>query len=267
MKDIFDKERLQPNSISKMDVQIMFIGENKYPALIIDNYLKDPQYVRDLGLNLHYQSPTWSYTGKHAPISLPMGDLWNVLHKSYTHLFAFDHKTTQTFGRPYYRFSLIGKNEDSGWKQSPVHCDQNLLEGYICLTAEERCKGGTKFFRHKKLGIEECLNTEIVKENDTKQIAWNKVVEMGALSKYQSLIESKIIPSYDALFKQINQEPNTEFWESTQEIKLKYNRLVCFPCFLMHQIYFENAWFGKQKENMRLTLNFSIGWPSNLENI
>src|SRR5687768_16587588 len=69
---LIDKTRLALNDKRDMKIELLRIGEDKNPVLVVDNFYKDPEYVRELALNLDYRPPPENdfYPGRQASIGL-----------------------------------------------------------------------------------------------------------------------------------------------------------------------------------------------------
>jgi hypothetical protein len=253
--ELIDHSRLELNDEDDMSFQLLHSKGNKYPILLVDNLYKDPEYVRDLGLDLHY-------TNEQASISLPTHDFWEFLFRSFAHLYGFSAKGLKDFGRPYFRYFL---RDPSGPK--PL-VSSNLLQGLISLSDEKKVQGRVNFFQHKELKIEELVSERgilewILRAKEKRkggktfldQRFVKMLMDMGLLSQYSVLRESGKVSSYENMIKEISAE---EKWELTQEIEMKFNRLVCFPGFLLHS-------FSEEMGKKMMYQNFSVTWPSKLE--
>jgi hypothetical protein len=275
---IFDKSRIELNPESEMDIHLIELGDNKYPAIIIDNFYKDPDYIREIGLNSYYRvDPRTAYPGTTSSISLGGESISDFLYPKLGQQYHYSEKSFKESKGNYWSFSLVGSGLIDP-KLQIEHSDPNLLQGLVFLNPPEQCKGGTVFFKHKVFQLEEIVNNDIVAILALKKLgiptpngvyqgldtkALNFVIEKGAFTQFLNLEEQKILESYFDLLKIVTLEyaPAMGLWEETKIIEMKYNRLICFPGFLVHALRCEPDWFGDDLENRRLTLNFNFGWP------
>ncbi|MFT4553430.1 MAG: hypothetical protein ACI9S8_002068 [Chlamydiales bacterium] len=275
---VFDRERLKLNPASEMDIQPIELGDNKYPAILVDNFYRDPDYIREIALNSYYRpDPRTAYPGTVSSISLGAYDICDFLYPKLGFEYAYSQKSFRESSGNYWKFSLVGSGVNDP-KLQIEHTDPNLLQGLVFLNPPELCKGGTVFFKHKDYEIEEIVNNEEVsflalnKLGSLTHAGANKTVDSKALdyaigkgvfSQYLNLQKGGILNSYFDLMKIVTMEyaPTLGHWEETKIIEMKYNRLICFPGFLVHALRCESAWFGDSLEKRRLTQNFNFGWP------
>jgi hypothetical protein len=275
---IFSKERLQLNPESEMDIQLIDLGENKYPAIVVDNFYRDPDYFREIAISMYYSpDPRTAYPGTVSELSLGSEQITNFLYPKLAHIYGYSEEEFKESTRKITKFSLVGSGVDD-FKLQIEHTDPNLFQGLVFLNLPERCKGGTVFFKHRVFGIEEMINDHSVaflalnklgvfEKNevntflDTKALKF--VMEKGAFSGYLKFREQGIFKNYFDLLKitALELAPMLGLWDESKTIEMKYNRLICFPGFLVHALRCESGWFGDSLEKRRLTQNFCFSWP------
>lgn len=191
--------------------------------LIIDDFLKDPDAVRNHALGLDYPTPTGThyYPGKMSEqrFALPNIDqiISQLVHEPVRGLNPKDPQNHHCR----VRLTLDG---EEGLKN--VHIDQCHWSGLLYLSREEDCTGGTDFFRHKATG------------SDRAPLTLQEMQEMGfkdASDVWQNLIH-----------KDSNRE---EAWEHRMRIPMKYNRLVLLRPYFWHA---PTPGFGKNLQDGRL---------------
>ncbi|MFT4552532.1 MAG: hypothetical protein ACI9S8_001157 [Chlamydiales bacterium] len=261
-----DMDRLGFNADDDITFTLISSGASKFPILLADNVYKDPDYVRDLGLEM-------SYDRGRASISLPMGELWELLCRSFAHLYGFSDELLKASAFPFFRYALERSPVEKPLSSSP------FLEGFTFLNLPDDCKGGLSFYRHKEFDIEEFIyDANIVdvifqlKENklrgakttDLDQRFIKKLISMGLFSQYFTLLEEGTVDSYVQLGERAMGEKSQKDWEVVTSIEMKYNRLVCFPGFLMHSLDNPGGWDSKDKEEQRLRQRFFVSWPVNM---
>ena len=183
--------------------------------IVIDDFYKDPDQIRDYALSLTYQQPeNHGAVGYRCEYGRKIED-----------------GTKQLFEKLLHRTIPNGNNHGE-WNYStngcfqwcnaevPIvyHCDSQKYAAIIYLTPDAPPNCGTSFFRHKKYKIR---NSEIFSKSD-----W-----------YQSDLNYK--------------EPHLDKtqWEAVDNIGNVYNRLVIFDAQYIHAV---TEYFGEDINNSRL---------------
>jgi hypothetical protein len=201
-------------------VRITNIAEGEEDEIyVIDSLLRNPHYMRQLGLEAEYPEPPelqW-YPGLNSRQSHPipeldelMGDITGGAVK------PFERNVHGIF-----RLCLEGQVGKGG-----VHIDWSHWTGVYYLTLDEHAQGGTDFFRHRPSGT---LRAPVYPEDwdawdfDTADALWSEVIR----------------PHTNDASK----------WERVRHVPMKFNRLVLFRPWLWHNA---GAGFGDRAENGRL---------------
>jgi hypothetical protein len=274
---IFDYERLQINSESDMDVDLVTVGSHKYPAIVIDNFYKDPDYVRDLALSLIY-TDTKGTPGHDAYISIglePICDVVaNLLLASYGG--TVKHRIESEWNT--HNFIRLCKTENQlDIMQCKPHVQNAFLVGLIYLNPPEQCRGGTAFYRHKETGLEEIVKVDVTAKSKAGRPLYapsvvKKVFGMGVFNTFTELQKEgrfktyrEMINFYEDLMPKEKRYlvDGDDDWECFSKFEMEYNRFVCFPGFVLHHAYQRPHWFGNTAETQRLTQNFLFSWPDN----
>lgn len=243
-KSIIDREGLALNEREDMDIQFREIAGQK--VMIIDRIYKHPDYVRELALSLDFHIPRGQYPGHFALISLVPHELLEFVNEVYTRPMGFriDH---QMYCRDM-TFAMVDKREeDLSFYQSQPHHD-NICDfaGVLYLSPEPHCHGGTSFWRHKSTGLQ--------------------LAPTRPHPSYQPLLERFALKDEKELLKFITHEgaaeteksyiqQSSKYWEFTDLLEMKYNRLVMYNANLFHTPHFTPENFGGSKEERRLTQN------------
>jgi len=279
---LIDLQRLSINDPKDMLVRKLSFLDGRFPAIVIDNFYRDPDHVRSVALGLHYLPPSdgW-HPGYSAVLSVSMEPMLRFLHGC---LASFYFPTLESFlrqARPW----LFHRWEPAGArKQRPVssrpHRDDSMLAGVLYLNLPDQCRGGTAFYRHKETGTEALIPERVVSRQGPRAQVDEQVVEKmkatGALDAFLRWKQTNEGPAkgYSTYSSTILGAPGADEgffitdsageWERTQLLEMKFNRLVVYPAFLMHSAYYRPEWFGTEADSCRLTQNFFFDWPNTL---
>lgn len=193
-------------------------------VLVFDDFYKNPDAVRSLALNASYRDVrSLNYPGYQSEltfVSQPVRE-----------------KFAQILGRPldipinsttFGKFRVMLKETGSRLK---VHVDGACdWTGVLYLNPPESAEGGTAFYRHKETGLEgPPTPTELERFGYTSWFEMERhVIERDTL--------------------------NTDAWQETMFVGMKYNRLVLFRGGELFHCHTHS--FGTNLEDGRMTQNF-----------
>ncbi len=273
-----DAERLRINDPADMRIETLWLGNGRYPALIIDNFYRDADYVRQIALGLNYLPPV---TGKHpgyvGVISLGMESILAFLHARVADFYFPTLESLQRQAHPWAFFACkpAGSRPPRPVSRRP-HGDQVLLAGVLYLNLPDQCRGGTSFYRHVETGAEAVLPQSVVSGTSPHANLDEEVVEkMKGLGAFDAFLRWKQDNegdrnAYSVFHNFILNTPGSDEnsitgsvggWEMTRMLEMRYNRMVLYPGFLLHSPYHRREWFGEEPDTCRLTQNFFLGWP------
>lgn len=275
---MLDLQRLQPNRPADTDIRTVALGDHGYPALVVDNFFRDPQHVRELALSLRYQSPPGMYPGHWACLGLPLAPLVPFLYDCFAHFYYPSARSMEQQGLSWQFFR--NERRRDGDPPRPVagrpHVDTGLLVGLVYLNRPEHCRGGTSFFRHRDTGAQELMPIEVFEGKPlmgnppADPVLKERLWRHGAHEPYERQRAAGTVKDYADYWAQIQRTPGDEHdhivdscggWELTRVVEMKFNRLVLFPGFSIHSTHFRDDWFGHTPETWRLTTNFMFKWP------
>lgn len=131
-------------------------------------------------------------------------------------------------GRPVMQhLTMVRANYAGELPHNPVHSDQICAE-YACvlyLNTPEQCRGGTAFWRHKKLG-------------------WDSLPHEASL-RAKGKSPKRLYAELDDGYK----DPTA--WEQTLLAEMKFNRLIAYPSRRFHSRWPHTA-FGTSPDDVRL---------------
>jgi hypothetical protein len=195
------------------------------PTTIIDNFFESPELIRNYALSLDFSKDSGNYPGvrtdKINEVNKKLFHL--VLNKVYSVFFGVNDKVKITGD---ITFQLINDYFENGW----FHKDstRSHIAGVVYLNPQAPLNGGTLIGQ----SIKEC-NIEDIKVRD--DFYNNKNVD---LEQYRQIRDN-----FNACF------------EDTLIVNNVFNRALIYDSQKFHR---ENKFFGKTKEDSRLTLVFFI---------
>ena len=198
-------------------------------VIVIDDFLRNPEIVRQQALGLTYQVGG-RYPGLNSSEKITIEGLDQIVSKLvYEPVRA---PWTRDFSHGSCPVSLASDSD----KPARIHIDQSHWSGLLYLSRPEDCRGGTEFYRHIPTGTDHLpLTPEALKETG--------------------------FSSYDELRAQILEKDalDRSKWELTMTVPMRFNRLV-----LLQPQYWHTAGpgFGDSIENGRLVyLMFFLRGP------
>ena len=201
-----------------LDVGELLRGHGLPWLIVIDDFLRDPDALRQRALQLTYNRPG-NYPGLNSVEKIKLPSLTEAMSQ-------LVHESLHTpwsegFAHESCRLSLASDD-----KPGRVHIDTSHWTGVLSLSRDEDSRSATQFFRHRRTGLEHLPLTP------------------GALS-------AAGFASYDELDAEVLQKDALDLgkWEPTVSVPLRYNRLI-----LLQPHYWHTAGpgFGDSVENGRL---------------
>lgn len=244
---VLNREMFELNRREDMDIRLVQIGETM--GLIVDNVYKHPEFIRNLALSLDYFIPRGNFPGKFASITIRPEAIRNLINEE------------------------LGKSQ--GWVGEFLTYSQDMSFGMVDITAEQLsaaqrqphfdafgeyaalvylntpdqvCKG-TSFWKHKKTGL---TKAPMVENERTRELM--KESGMSNLDELRSwMMVDGLMDPIDGFLTQ-----STPYWELTQVLEMKFNRLVVYDANLFHSLHFTADDFGTEKSTRRLTQNIFL---------
>jgi hypothetical protein len=190
------------------------------PVMVFDDFLDNPDEIRELALQQRYAQDKEGYPGIRSPREQCDGALKRFFERY--------------IDKPILRLEFLFQFQPKEYEaKSFIHGD--LCDWAAVLYLNKDCDGkpGTAFYRHKKTG----LNT----------------LPMGAELMFAA-IEQKVQP--DNILEPLNGDRfDPDKWDTRLVIPIRYNRLVLYNAKLFHRN--ASAW-GETAENSRLVQGFFI---------
>jgi hypothetical protein len=272
-----DPQRLRMNDPGDMRIEALWLGNGCYPALVIDDFYRDPGYVREIALGLHYLPPTGKHPGYLAMLSLSMESMLAFLHERFANFYFPTLESLQRQAHPwaFFRCEPAGSRPPRPVSRRP-HVDNALLAGVLYLNLPQQCRGGTALYRHVDTGMEAVIPAEVIAgrgpQTNLDEGVVTKMKDLGAFNAFLRWKQDNDGPAkgYETFCRSVLRTPGSEDdfitdgaggWEMTRMLEMKFNRLVLYPGFVLHSAYHRREWFGEEPGSCRLTQNFFLGWP------
>jgi len=199
---------------------------NLLPITIVDDFFKDPDYIRSEALKLSFDINA-SAPGPRAICSENISKI--VTKKIFSLLIDMNKHIVQ--GQLDLNFQLTTKDFENGWVHSDV--GGTYFAGVIYLTPNAPLSGGTSMY---------------------KPVGGN--LDFNLYDDLQRIKNDFYTGKTDNLeqFKEARKENNSLFYK-TIEVSNIYNRLVMYP---VNEFHSENILFGDTREDSRLTIVFFV---------
>jgi hypothetical protein len=275
-----DPERLQINHPGNMRIQTLWLGDARYPGLVVDNFYRDPDYVRATALGLHYVVPfAGMHPGHMALLSVPMAPILSFLYDCCAHFYYPSREGFMLTERPwtFFRIESSGSRPARPVTRTP-HVDGPLLAGLVYLNLPAQCRGGTALYRHVHSRATAVIHRDAFLGRGSHANVHKDTLErmkaLGAAEPYLRWKSEGRVQDYDEYWQRIfctrgeANGPITEStggWERVELLEMKFNRLVLYPGFLLHSPYYQREWFGETPDSYRLTQNIFADWPEERE--
>lgn len=250
--NLLDEKRIF--ELSKgLKVQKVYLGERRSLALVVDNFYKRPELVR----NLVFTAPATlckTITG-HSPgprvsigadLSAPTGFILDLVEKHFNRIFHDEKFASKSFFKSNFTGNLLNSDKKPTTKQRTPHWDSVPFAAVAYLNTPDEVKGGTGFYRHRKTGLEGMFTKRYATKQDVDQLL-AVFKKFPKLKNYEAL--AKFVMKYPKHVKEFITDSN-EDWELTNMIEMKYNRLVLYEGDLFHAVYFKKNWY---KDLFRVT--------------
>lgn len=234
---LIDVERLLPNDASQWDTTVADLG---FPAVTIDNFYRDPEYVRDLALSLVYTRPRNKFPGFEASISLDMTAVGEAIRRVLGDA-ASECRDVRLFRR--YRdnfvFSMAApKSSSVALSIEQPHYDDMpssgmTLAGLVYLNLPHQCRGGTALYTHRRTGL------SIIPPG--REGLGRLLARLGKRTReeFDELIYGSLETTPDGRAKHL-----TETWELRHLMAMRFNRLALYPSQAFHGLYVKPGDFG-----------------------
>lgn len=302
------EKMLELNSLEDMQIQTKVVGEDKIPVFVVDNFLRNPETVREFALQLNFDKPLLGdlWPGFQAVASLHRTEIEHFIQSQYLEpVLGLDCKNydfppvrpeekAEQWSSWFLltRFGIITMPFDEApWAKNP-HVDYfGFIASVIYLSLPHQSHGGTVFIRHRKTGIETIPPTvsnlpeilcDRLKATHSYRVICDQLYDNPKLGSDKQRLrrptnEGQVIDkaAYDAVWKLITNgnastsgylTKSNEVWEVTDQIDMKFNRLVLYPTWHLHSVSWDPKWFGSSLAERRLTMMNWMNFPvSNLE--
>ena len=232
---IFDVEEvfeLNPD----MKIEMMYLGENKLPLIIIDDFYKNPQRVREVLIQAPVPNFTSSAYGGYPGKRISLG---KFIPEQFQHEYSelLKKQFQLNFDLAIQDSTFLGNVFDGAGAASKVnnstpHSDPSAIASIVYLNLDDEEVGGTSVYRHRESGLdffpfspfhfEWWVARKASIEN--RRISRVKEEEQKRFDDYKSKIFSSKDDSKEKRDTHIL-ESNDE-WEIMATVESKFNRLA-----------------------------------------
>jgi Family of unknown function (DUF6445) len=236
--NIIDTDLLELND--NIEIQFLQGGQNNnHTILIIDNFLKNPEYLISILESFPIEKNSTHWWGHQLPFDWKFPKLRNAVNFLAREYFNVTH-VKDVSSEIALQFNLVPGNKDA-WNSNMVpHIDQAVVAGSIFLNDDKDCRGGTGFYKHKKSNID----YEISYVDET----------FKETAHYWAINETyKLIKEHDHIVTFDSRKINADDWELQFIAEAKYNRFVMHPSYIFHAPYIEKDWY-LNKERISLAV-------------
>jgi hypothetical protein len=232
---IYDTEKvfeLNPN----MQIEISYISKNKLPLMIIDDFYKNPELVRELLINSPVPSITSSsnggFPGKRVNLCSFMPQKFqheysDILRRYFKLDFHLEHAENAFLGNV---FDASGSSDK--FNNSTPHMDPAVIASIVYLNYDEEKVGGTSIYEHRASG----LNFMPASRFHFEWISQRKAkLENRTISEVKEEFDKKFNQYRDEMFAKPSDskekrdthilKSNNE-WEILATVESKFNRLA-----------------------------------------
>lgn len=195
------------------------VGNLDSPVIVINNFLQNPDEVRELALGAEYKQDK-VYPGKRSPQETIEGPMLKVFERF--------------IGKPILKMESVFQIQPVDYEEkSFIHGDPSEWAAVLYLNKDCDGKPGTNFYRHKETGIER--------------------LKIGVDLMFAA-IENGVQPD-EILAPLIRDRFDPSKWDVTLSVPVKYNRLVLYSARLYHR---NAVTWGTDIHDARLVQSFFI---------
>ena len=187
-------------------------------VIIVDDFLQDPQVVREAALKLTYPVQDAMFAGRNSIERLTISGLAQRASRL-TGEDLVPIEPPQSHAKC--RITLA---QDRG--RSQIHVDRSHWSGILYLSREPDCVGGTEFYRHRRTGM------------DRWPINPDELAATG-------------MATLEDVRREIGEQDSNdpEKWELTMQVPMRFNRLLLLRPWFWHTA---SPGFGDSLDNGRL---------------
>ena len=232
MYNFVDTDLIEIND--NLELEISHIPNTNHKILIIDNFLKNPEELREIAFKQLFEKTPHNKSGNPGWVSVlnlklnQISKTAEYLTKNYYEVFSIE-KFLQTF-----QFNLFEGGMPCKYSSIIPHVDPSFFAFQLYLNLPDECMGGTNFYKHISSRLDH--NVEYF-DNDFK-----RTEQYWEYTDYKKEIEQN---NYNTIldYRQID----SSIWELIYEVEMKYNRFVLYPSYIFHSAYIEKEWFQEIK--------------------
>ena len=232
MYNFVDTDLIEIND--NLELEIRQIPNTNHKILIIDNFLKNPEYLREIAFKQTFEKTPFHKSNNPGWVASPNLKFSQIL-KTAEYLVEnyYDIKQKEEFISQF-QFNLFQGGMPCKYSSILPHTDPAFFAFQIYLNLPEECLGGTNFYKNIECDIDH--NVEYF-DSDFKRTEkyWklNNYLNEKEKNNFNTILDSKQI------------DPNE--WENIYNVEMKYNRFVLYFSCIFHTVYIEKEWYQDPK--------------------
>jgi hypothetical protein len=218
----------------ELELKIEYIPDTDHKIFIIDNFLKNPEDLRDIASKQLFEKITENENGHPSWVSIT-NLKFNQITKTAKYI------TKNYYGaseedkfKVLYQFNLFEGGTPCNYTSILPHTDNSFFAFQIYLNLPEECEGGTNFYKHISSDLDH--NAEYFDPEFKRSDKYFELMEhLNEIEQnnFNTILESRQI--------------DPEVWKNIHGIEMKYNRFVMYPSYVFHSAYIEKEWFQEIK--------------------
>lgn len=252
---VYDTEKifeLNPD----MKIKMSYIGENKLPLMVIDDFYKNPELVRDLLISSPAPSITSSsnggYPGKRVALQsftpLKFQQAYSdILRKYFNFNFHLEHVGSTFLGNIF-----DGSGPANKINNSTPHADPGAIASIVYLNYDDEEVGGTSVYKHReselmfmplsKFHLEWWVGRKASLQN--RRVSKVREEEDEKFKYYRHKIFAK--NSDPKIYRDTHILESNDEWEILATVESKFNRLVGYVGGTLHSAMIDFEKLSKQ---------------------
>ena len=261
---------LNPEGETTVDVQ--YLVDDRYPVVVVDNFYKRPDAVRDFALGLAFEGERGLYPGRDAAIPADTRTFFDRIEALYNRVYPSPMRLVPPYLPGEFVFSILTTRfSDFDRRQRVPHTDSGWLAGLVYLNLPDQCSGGTAIYRHRETGLVWAPISNPAAHNPAYARRISEIIDGGAgwreISAVMDRNGLRSVAELPQLIYRHNDEQlepiagTTKHWELLRGIDMRFNRFVMYPGCVFHAGLAKPDAFGERIHERRLTQNIFIVWP------
>lgn len=240
---------LELSDLEDIEVTIEEFGEHGEQVLVLDNFYREPDRVRELAIAQQQWTPQRLFPGIRAHVPFDTGPFFANLMQFID--IAGIRPDSDCDGKLVFSVTTQRDADVHRLNAELPHYDQGFdVAGLVYLNLPAQCRGGTAFYRHRTTG-EARWNYNLARQRQLLATLGISTEGMTDNDIGVALWRYYFDPPCERPRRYIR--GSNEVWEMTKLVDMKYNRAVFYETDLFHAMYVADDYFGDDAVSGRLT--------------